>query len=270
MKNQYSLRERLVFLIHHVTRLGFLCTVKLCLEFYLERKNDVMQKILIVEDDTKIAEHLSNNFIKYGYDARIVNQFDDVIIDFKDYTPHIVLLDINLPSYDGFYWCRQIRQISTCPVIFISARTGEMDQVMALENGGDDFITKPFSPEIVMAKVRSQLRRAYGEYATKQQERVVKQAGLQLYVERLELHFKDKILSVTKKEADIIETLMERYPRVAGREDLLEKIWDDQTFVDENTLNVNITRVRKKLLEIGITDAVETVRGVGYRLHVTW
>lgn len=229
-----------------------------------------MQKILIVEDDAKIAEHLYREVKKYGYEVSNVKDFSALMNEFHSIKPHLVLLDINLPSYDGFYWCRQIRQVSTCPVIFISARTGEMDQVMALENGGDDFITKPFSPEIVMAKIRSQLRRAYGEYASMSKERVVEQAGLQLYLERLEIHYKGQKISITKNEADIIESLMERFPRVAGREALLEKIWDDQTFVDENTLNVNITRVRKKLAEIGIKDAIETVRGVGYRLHTTW
>ncbi|MBO1002339.1 response regulator transcription factor [Pseudogracilibacillus auburnensis] len=229
-----------------------------------------MQKILIVEDDAKIAEHLYREVKKYGYEVSTVKDFSALMNEFHSIKPHLVLLDINLPSYDGFYWCRQIRQVSTCPVIFISARTGEMDQVMALENGGDDFITKPFSPEIVMAKIRSQLRRAYGEYASMSKERVVEQAGLQLYLERLEIHYKGQKISITKNEADIIESLMERFPRVAGREALLEKIWDDQTFVDENTLNVNITRVRKKLAEIGIKDAIETVRGVGYRLHTTW
>lgn len=235
---------------------------------YQEEGRICLQKILIIEDDLKIAQYLFDDLIKYRYDAFIVTDFADIIGAFRDYEPHLVLLDINLPSYDGFYWCRQIRLLSTCPVIFISARTGEMDQVMALENGGDDFITKPFHPEVVMAKIRSQLRRAYGEYSAFNQERIVEKAGLQIFPERLELSFNDQVVPVTKKEADIIETLIERYPRVAGREALLEKLWDTQSFVDENTLNVNIARVRKKLQEIGISDGVETVRGVGYRLHV--
>jgi len=147
---------------------------------------------------------------------------------------------------------------------------GEMDQVMALENGGDDFITKPFYIEVVMAKIRSQLRRAYGEYAVVAEERVLKKEGLKLFIERLELMLNNQAVTLSKKEADIIESLMDRYPRVAGREDLLVKLWDEQTYVDENTLNVNIARVRKKFLELGVKDAVETVRGVGYRLNPTW
>ena len=225
---------------------------------------------MIIEDDPKIAEHLQEYIEKYGYHVIKVEDFDHVMESFHEHNPALVLLDINLPSYDGFYWCRQIRLVSICPVIYISARVGEMDQVMALENGGDDFITKPFHPEIVMAKIRSQLRRAYGEYATKEKERVLEVKGLKLYLERLELKFKSNILPLTKKEADIIESLMDRFPRVAGREDLLEKLWDDQQYVDENTLNVNITRVRKKFQEIGLVDAVETVRGAGYRLNVNW
>lgn len=229
-----------------------------------------MYKIFIVEDDPKLAQFLRNTLQKYDFTAYVVTNFSHLLDEFINYEPHLVLLDINLPSYDGFYWCRQIRMLSTCPVIFISARTGEMDQVMALENGGDDYITKPFHPEVVLAKVRSQLRRAYGEYATTQTERVLELNGLKLYPERFELSLKDESIPLSKKESDLIEMLMERHPKVAGRTDLLEKLWDDETFVDENTLNVNITRVRSRLAELGITNAIETIRKVGYQLHVTW
>lgn len=229
-----------------------------------------MQTIMIVEDDPKISKYLQTYIEKYGYQVSFVTNFDDVMATFKEADPDLVLLDVNLPSYDGYYWCRQIRKESTCPVIFVSARVGEMDQVMALENGGDDFITKPFSAEIMMAKIRSQLRRAYGEYAQDGKERFLEVEGLKLFPERLELTFNGRDTLLSKKEADMMESLMNRYPRVAGREDLLEKLWDDQTYVDENTLNVNVTRVRKKLQSVGIEDGVETVRGVGYRLHVSW
>lgn len=225
---------------------------------------------MIVEDDPKLAGYLHAFVEKYAYDVLTVDDFDNLMDVFRQFGPDLVLLDINLPRFDGFYWCRQIRLESICPVIFISARTGEMDQVMALENGGDDFITKPFHPDVVMAKIRSQLRRAYGEYAAAHQERNLEKDGLKLLPERLELRFGSDVTLLTKKEADIIESLMDRHPRVAGREDLLEKLWDDQAYVDENTLNVNMTRVRRKFQELGITGAVETVRGAGYRLHVTW
>src|SRR5699024_2139956 len=229
-----------------------------------------MQKIYIVEDDPALAELLEKTIQKYDYETKAAVDFQNILEDYEKFAPHRVLLDINLPSFDGFYWCRQLRQISTCPIIFISARVGEMDQIMALENGGDDFITKPFHPEIVLAKVRSQLRRAYGEYAPELKERTIAEYSLVLYPERLELHCKERIQTLSKNEAYLIEMLLDRYPRVAGREDVLETIWDEFAFVDDNTLNVNVTRVRKQLQELGIQDAIETVRGVGYRLHVTW
>lgn len=229
-----------------------------------------MNKIMIIEDDPKIATYLESYIEKYNYDVLVIDEFDNIMDSFQTYKPDLVLLDINLPYYDGFYWCRQIRKESICPVIFISARTGDMDQVMAIENGGDDYITKPFSSDIVIAKIRSQLRRAYGEYAGSQQERVLELNHLKLFPERHELHFGETLVLLTKNETNILELLIERHPRVAGREDLLEKLWDDQSFVDENTLNVNMTRVRKKLQDLGITKAVETVRGSGYRLNVTW
>lgn len=233
-------------------------------------KVSLVAKILIIEDDPKLASHLEKMIRKYEHETYVIEDFDQVIEQFHQFSPELVLLDINLPSFDGFYWCRQIRKYSTCPIIFISARTGEMDQVMALENGGDDYITKPFHSEVVLAKINSQLRRAYGEYAVSNKERIVEKNGLRLYLERLELHFANEKVSLTKKEADILEILLTRYPRVAGREVLLEKLWDDETFVDENTLNVNMTRTRNKLKEIGIENAIETVRGVGYRLQLTW
>ena len=187
-----------------------------------------MQKILIIEDDPKIAEHLQSYIHKYGYESFVVADFEQVMDDFQKHKPDLFLFDIKLTCYNGYYWCRQIRKQSICPVIFISARVGEMDQVMALENGGDDYITKPFHPEIVIAKIRSQLRRAYGEYAAQVVERVLEIEGLQLFPERLELTFKNEIVPLSKKEADLISSLIQRYPRVAGREDLLEKLWDDQ------------------------------------------
>ncbi|SDJ56386.1 response regulator transcription factor [Salimicrobium halophilum] len=228
-----------------------------------------MQKIMIVEDDPKIAEHLHTYLDKYGYEVAEATEWEDITAEFQKYQPDLVLLDINLPKFDGFYWCRQIRNLSLCPIIFLSARTGGMDQVMAIENGGDDYITKPFAPEVVVAKVRGQLRRAYGEYAVTR-EKVWDQGGVELFPERMELHFEGEQVTLTKKETDVLEVLFDRYPRVAGREDLLEKLWEEQAFVDENTLNVNITRARKKLQQLGIEHAIETVRGAGYRLVATW
>lgn len=225
-----------------------------------------IQRIFIVEDDLKIAELLAETLRKYHYEVETAKDFDQIIEEVEAFDPHLILLDINLPSYDGYYWCRQLRQQTTCPIIFISARSGEMDQVFALENGGDDFITKPFHYEIVLAKIRSHLRRAYGEYAPKQEERSVRAGRIVLYMERMELHIKKEVIPLQKKECTILELLLTHYPKVVSREQLLEELWDDQAFVDENTLNVNMTRVRKKLSDYGVLSAIETVRGAGYRL----
>ncbi|MFJ3389234.1 response regulator transcription factor [Lysinibacillus sp. NPDC086135] len=222
-------------------------------------------RIFIVEDDVKIASLLAETLRKYQYEVETIKEFDHLVEEFTAFNPHMVLLDINLPSYDGYYWCRQLRQHTTCPIIFISARSGEMDQIFALENGGDDFITKPFNYEIVLAKIRSHLRRTYGEYAARQEERTIKQGQLILHLERMELHKNALEIPLQKKECIILELLMGNAPKVVTREQLLEELWDDQAFVDENTLNVNMTRVRKKLADYHIASSIETVRGAGYR-----
>lgn len=228
-----------------------------------------IHRVLVVEDDRKIASLLADTLRKYHYEVQTIENFDHIIEEFTEFDPHIVLLDVNLPSYDGYYWCRQLRQLTTCPIIFVSARSGEMDQVFALENGGDDFITKPFHYEIVLAKIRSHLRRTYGEYAAKQEERVIKIGKLQLYMERMELHTLKEEIPLQKKECTILELLLKNHPKLVTREQLLEELWDDQSFVDENTLNVNMTRVRKKLADYGVQSTIETVRGAGYRLNLS-
>ncbi|AWX54112.1 DNA-binding response regulator [Brevibacillus brevis] len=228
-----------------------------------------MSTIMIVEDDPKINQLLQEQLEKYGFQTVNVEHFDRVMEVFTQGRPDLVLLDVNLPKFDGFYWCRQMRQESNCPILFISARESKMDQVMALENGADDYITKPFDYDVVLAKIRSQLRRAYGQYAPQEGERTVEVAGLKLFLERMELSMYDTKIELSKKEALLLEALMNQHPRVVSRERLLEKLWDEQ-FVDENTLNVYITRVRGKLKDLGLEGAVETVRGSGYRLRATW
>ncbi|HDR6317911.1 TPA: response regulator transcription factor [Bacillus thuringiensis] len=229
-----------------------------------------MNTIMIVEDDMKIAKLLRMHVEKYGYKAVVLEDFNNVLYKFEMVKPDLVLLDINLPNFDGYYWCREIRAISTCPIIFLSARSGEMDQVMALENGGDDYITKPFYYEVVMSKIRSHLRRTYGEYAPQIKERVIEKNGLYLFPERMELRLENQTVELTKKEAILFEMLLTKFPLVVKREAILEQLWDDSAYVDENTLSVNISRARKKLKDLGIEKALETVRGTGYRLHNTW
>ncbi|UJF33767.1 response regulator transcription factor [Paenibacillus hexagrammi] len=229
-----------------------------------------MESIMIVEDNQDLQKLLTEHMQKFGYTVIAPQHFDNILELFLKTDPHLVLLDINLPSYDGYYWCRKIRKHSTCPIIFISAREGTMDQIMALENGGDDYITKPFSYDMVIAKVKSHLRRAYGEYAAIQGERTINFHGLIFLPERMELKFRSQTIEVSKKEAYLLEVLLERGDKITSRDRLMEKMWDTDLYVDENTLNVYITRVRKRLSNLGIQDAIETIRGAGYKMKQTW
>lgn len=228
-----------------------------------------METILIVEDDAKLAELLSAYLSKYEFHTVVVEDFNSVLETFQGNPPSLVLLDVNLPRYDGFYWCRQLRKSSLCPILFISARDSGMDQVMALENGGDDYITKPFQYEVVLAKIRSHLRRAYGSYAQGQEEHKLQAGGLVFYPERYAVQYAGQTAELTQKETILLEALMQKAGRVVSRERLLDLMWEDQHFIDDNTLNVYITRVRKKLKEIGLDDFVETIRGAGYRLSLS-
>lgn len=230
-----------------------------------------MYRILIVEDDDKIAGILQEYLDKYGYEAVRTTDYKHIKDQFLQHKPELVLLDINLPSYDGFYWCRQIRTVSSVPILFMSARVGEMDQIMAIENGGDDYITKPFHSEVVMAKIKSALRRAYGEYAQVQSGRELTELnGLFVDRTRSTAEWQGRKVDLSRNELLLLDLLLKQAGEVVSRERLLEALWDDIDFVDDNTLTVNVTRVRKKLEELGIMRAIETVRGQGYRLQSSW
>ncbi|WP_044895152.1 response regulator transcription factor [Bacillus alveayuensis] len=226
--------------------------------------------IFIVEDDDKIASLLKKHIERYEYKVYLASQFNDIKKEFIEYTPHLVLLDVNLPRFDGFYWCRQIRTISNCPIIFISARNSEMDQVMAIENGADDYITKPFNFDVVMAKIKSLLRRTYGSYANTIQPHIYEVSGLYLFYDQHVVEWEQRKVELTKKEFILLECLLKKVGKIVAREELLEALWNDADFVDDNTLSVNVTRVRKKLQSLGIENAIETIRGVGYKITDTW
>jgi DNA-binding response OmpR family regulator len=236
--------------------------------FYGEKTN--MYKILIVEDDEKIAGILEEHLERYGYQSFRASDLRHIKDEFVKVNPHLVLLDINLPYFDGFYWCRQIRTVSNAPIIFVSARTGEMDQVMAIENGGDDYITKPFHLDIVMAKVKSALRRGYGEYASAAESDCLGVNGLLLSPSQHVVEWQGQQTELTKNEFYLLECLMKQANQYVTREELLEALWDEVAFVDDNTLTVNVKRVRKKLEELGIKNAIVTKRGYGYALLTEW
>lgn len=221
---------------------------------------------MIVEDDPKIAGILGEELARFEYEVSYVDDPTRVKEVFVRMKPDLVLLDINLPRYDGFYLCRQLRTISKVPIIFVSARSHDLDQVRALENGGDDYITKPFNLELALAKVESAIRRAYGEYAIGRESDLISVNGLLLHRGRSRVSLHDREVELTPKEFRLLLCLVERHGEIVEREALLDALWDDVDFVDDNTLTVNVARLRRRLLELGLVDAIETKRGQGYRL----
>ncbi|KKI60713.1 response regulator transcription factor [Staphylococcus warneri] len=220
-------------------------------------------KILIVEDDLVIAESLANELKKWNYDVKMAKKFSHVLDDFKDYLPDLVLLDINLPTLNGFHWCQEMRKISNVPIIFISSRTDNMDQIMAIQMGGDDFIEKPFNLSLTVAKVQALLRRTY-DLAVSNNELNVK--GCKLIVDEAKLMFQDDVTQLSLTELQIVKLLFQNEGKFVNRTALIEKCWESENYIDDNTLAVNMTRLRKKLSQIGLTDFIETKKNVGYRV----
>ncbi|QEL82922.1 DNA-binding response regulator (plasmid) [Bacillus sp. JAS24-2] len=229
-----------------------------------------MDTIMIITNKARTQELLITHMKKYNYKSVVVKEFDNVLDQFCEVYPELVIIDVLLPKFDGFYWCRQIRNISICPIIFISELNEKMEQIMALEYGADDYIAEPFQYEVILARIRSRLRRVYGEYASKSNERTINRSGLILYPEKMELKYDGRIISLTRKEEQLVELLLKNYPNMVNREEIFNEIWNGMEYIDENTLSVYITRIRYKLKELGIRNALETIRGSGYRLQNTW
>ncbi|MBD8004372.1 response regulator transcription factor [Bacillus norwichensis] len=226
-----------------------------------------MYTVLIVEDEKTIADTLRSHLEKYGYQCHIVLDFERVLDMFQEIEPHLVIMDINLPAFDGYYWSRKIRQVSNCPIMILSARVSELDQVYGIENGADDFITKPFVMDVVLAKINGQIRRVYGEYAQESQKRMLKRGNTVLNLDAVRLSTPDEEELLTVKELMLCSMLFEAFPNVISRQQLLSAIWDEEMFVEENTLTVNIKRLRKKLEEIHSSLEIATIRGIGYQLR---
>lgn len=227
--------------------------------------NNMSYKIMIIEDDRDISLLLKEHLIKFNYDVYIIEDFNNIIDEFKNEKPDLVLLDINLPVCDGFYWCNRIRLISSCPILFMSSRNADSDQIYAIMSGGDDYITKPFSTEVLVAKISATLRRIYGEYANNESDDLMC-LDCTFSKSRMILSSHDRMVELSKTEAGIIRLMFQNYPQISSRDDLLNEIWDDDSFVEENTLNVTISRVRKKLEMIQSCLTIKPVRGVGYRI----
>lgn len=227
-----------------------------------------MYRILVVEDDAVIAGQIGKYLQKWGYEVEMVRDFADVIGQFATYGPQLVLMDIGLPFYNGYYWCSEIRKISQVPIIFISSASDNMNVVMAVNMGGDDFVTKPFDLEILQAKVQALLRRAYA-FTTPGTVLEYRSVLLNMTDMSLSYHKGDCRIELTKNEFRILQTLFEAAGGVVGRDLLMKRLWDDDCFVDDNTLTVNMNRLRRKLAEIGLSQLVQTKKGVGYFLGET-
>lgn len=221
-----------------------------------------MFKIMVVEDDPKLREIIIENIQKWGLKGLAVNDFTTVLSEFLQFEPHLLLMDINLPAYDGFYWCERIRRISRVPILFISSRDSNMDIIMAMNMGGDDYIQKPFSLEVLMAKMNALLRRSYS-YAGLEAN-AVEHNGVILDLKDNHLQYNDQEVELTKNEYRIAYILMKKSRQVVSRDDIMRGLWEDESFVDDNTLTVNINRLRRKLRDIGLNDFIQTRKGQGY------
>lgn len=220
-----------------------------------------MYRIFIVEDDLTIARTLADHLEKWDYEAKYAADFKNIIKEFIEFDPQLVILDIMLPLFNGFYWCQEIRKISRVPVIFLSSANDNMNIVMALNMGGDEFIEKPFDLDVVTVKVQAMLRRAYSFQGAVE---VVECKGMVLKLDAAAVNFKGTEKELTKNEFRILKLLMEKAGQIVSRDEIIERLWESDEFIDDNTLTVNVARLRRKLYSMGITDVIKTKKGIGY------
>ena len=219
--------------------------------------------IFIIEDDKALSREISLTLSKWNYTVKEVENFENITNEVLECNPKLILMDINLPCYDGFYWCSQIRNFLKVPIIFISSRDNDMDIIMSINMGGDDYIMKPFSPQILVAKIQAILRRTYS-YNSELKSDIIKFKDITLNIVESKLYFKDKKVELTKNELKIMKILMENQEKIVSRDEIIEELWDTDEFISENTLTVNVNRLRKKLDTIGLEDFILTKKGQGY------
>ena len=220
-----------------------------------------MYRIYIIEDDSIIAGKIKEHMTNWGFEARCASDFRNIMGEFAEYDPHMVLLDISLPFFNGYHWCEEIRRVSKVPVIFLSSAADNMNIIMAMSMGGDDFIAKPFDMNVLVAKVQAVLRRTYDFGG---QTQVIEHRGALLNMSDASLVYNGEPVELTRNDYKILLTLMENRGSIVSRETLMEKLWETDCFVDENTLTVNIARLRKKLDSAGLTGFIITKKGIGY------
>jgi len=219
-------------------------------------------KILLIEDDPSIFSMIQERFEQWSLNVVGPKNFQKVMDDFIEEKPHLVLIDIQLPAYDGFHWCREIRHLSKVPILFLSSRDHPMDMVMAMQMGADDFIQKPFHMEVLLAKAQAILRRTY-DYVEEKMD-VTRFNDAIIDYARSEIMYNGAIASLTKNELFILRILVEQANHIVSRDELMRKLWDDERFVNDNTLSVNVNRLRTKLEDIGLHEVILTKKGLGY------
>jgi DNA-binding response OmpR family regulator len=223
-----------------------------------------MYKLFIVEDDTGIAEAIKVQAEMWDLQVHCTENFHNVMAEFSEFSPHIVLLDIALPFFNGYHWCSEIRKVSKVPIIFISSASDNMNMVMAMNMGADDFIAKPFDQSVLMAKLQALLRRTY-DFASSVP--ILEHRGAILNTGENTLTYNGEKISLSKNEYRILLVLMENKGRTVSREKLMEQLWETDSFVDENTLSVNVNRLRKRLETAGLQNFIVTKFGVGYLIE---
>lgn len=221
-------------------------------------------KIMIVEDDYNIRTLLKDSLEKWNYEVVLVTDFNALLSIFQKTSPHLILMDIGLPSFNGYYWTQEIRKVSKVPILFMSSRSDDMDIIMAVQTGGDDYITKPFSMELLLAKVQALLRRSYDLALVESSLQV---SGLTLKLDELTLYYGGEELELTKTETQMLKQLMNRPGKFITREELCIKLWESDEFIDDNTLSVNMSRLRRKLSVWGIDTWIQTKKGYGYKME---
>ncbi|HEL1642612.1 response regulator transcription factor [Streptococcus suis] len=222
-----------------------------------------MQKILVIEDDKTISQLVAKNLINWGYQVQEVQDFQMVLEQMEEFQPHLILLDIGLPFFNGYYWCQEIRKTSRVPIMFLSSHDQPMDIVMAINMGADDYVTKPFEMTVLLAKIQGLLRRTY-DFVGEQSLLWFEEVSLDL--KTMQVSYGQDVEELTRNEFQILRVLFEHGKEVVSREELMRELWNSDIFVDDNTLSVNIARLRKKLAELNLPDVIATKKGVGYGL----
>lgn len=218
-------------------------------------------KILIVEDDEAIAQTEKEHLEKWDYHVHCVENFRNILYDVEKFQPDLILMDVKLPFYNGFYWCAQIRKFSKIPIVFVSSADEDMNIVMAMDMGGDDFISKPFALPVLTAKINAMLRRSY---SFKGQVNILEHKNLRLNLSDGVAMYEDTSVSLTRNELKILQLLMENAGEMVTRDTIMMQLWESESFIDDNTLTVNVARIRKKLKDIGAFDYIITKKGIGY------